>query len=192
MNDISTHFEENELAYLGITGKLENPLRDKIAFRLQKNFGDSHIVAREWNAGPKKGRADMAILDRDGNLKCLVEIKAYSAMIGIEKFGEKMLADVQKSKKVIGKEEVENVFIFFANRVHNLPESKVIQKEAIKYAPKIRSALNQNILDSDIISNWQKAIPKQIKIQKETIVNFYGGNQYGVDLNVLGFLYLVQ
>lgn len=44
ISSIADKYEPNELAFLALTSKIENPLRDKIAFALYKEFGNRKIV----------------------------------------------------------------------------------------------------------------------------------------------------
>ena len=63
-------FRENELAYLSLTGKIEIPLRDKLAFKLYERLPPNGLtVFREWQ------RIDLAVLDLRGPV-VLLEFKA--------------------------------------------------------------------------------------------------------------------
>ena len=63
-------FEPDELAYLAVTGKIELPFRDRLAWRLQRQPEHQDLViAREWR------RADLALL-LGAELCALIEAKA--------------------------------------------------------------------------------------------------------------------
>lgn len=71
-----TGFKPGELAYLTLTSKPELPIRDRLAFELQKMLDQKvYSVAREF---PHKGkRIDIAILER-GKAKSFIQIKVSS------------------------------------------------------------------------------------------------------------------
>jgi hypothetical protein len=56
MAGVSKAFDEDELAYLAITSKVEHPIRDRLAYRLHRALWPTAVVAREWF------RTDLAIL----------------------------------------------------------------------------------------------------------------------------------
>jgi len=77
-------FQSNELAYLALTGKIELPIRDKLAFNLHKNLsGEGYIVSREWIR--KRKRCDLAIT-KDGTAIALLELKAMYTFNGTQKY----------------------------------------------------------------------------------------------------------
>lgn len=53
---LSADFDADELAYLALTGTAGQPVRDRLAWRLQQELGEAHVVARGWR------RADIAVL----------------------------------------------------------------------------------------------------------------------------------
>jgi hypothetical protein len=65
-------FADNELAYLALTSKVENPIRDRVAWALQCHGGAELIVSREWK------RCDLAVLNASdtGTPLAVVEFKA--------------------------------------------------------------------------------------------------------------------
>lgn len=69
LRTIGEDFQENELAYLALTGKVENPFRDRLAFKLHRNLSPEVVVAKEWR------RVDIAILRSEVPL-ALIELKA--------------------------------------------------------------------------------------------------------------------
>jgi len=78
---ISTLKVDDELAYLSLTSKIEQPLRDKIAFIFYRKFKGNILVCREWKSSkPKKNqkRIDLALINKKNKkVKTLVEFKAY-------------------------------------------------------------------------------------------------------------------
>lgn len=58
LRSLGAAFPVNELAYLALTAKIEGPVRDKLAARLNQRLRGRCYVAREWPI-----RTDLAILD---------------------------------------------------------------------------------------------------------------------------------
>lgn len=70
-------FEEDELAFLALTSKIERPFLDRFAFAVHKALSSSGaLVAREFPV-PGAGRADVAIL-QSNQVSCIVEGKAMA------------------------------------------------------------------------------------------------------------------
>lgn len=105
--DVEKEFQENELAYLALTTKIELPFRDKWAFLLHNRPRPKLTVAREWK------RTDLAILDRN-EPAVLVELTAmytFDAVLypDIHGFFKKVQADQRKVKKLCSAKTVEAV-----------------------------------------------------------------------------------
>ena len=111
-------FQENELAYYSLTGKLENHFRDRLAFHLWRITDETCetelSVVREWK------RFDIAIFDQSLTRlpTCpilIVELKAmhtYGAFAGDE-YELKLNRDYQKAKKWLRSHDFERVPDFF-------------------------------------------------------------------------------
>jgi hypothetical protein len=56
LEEVGTDFQDGEIAFLALTGKPENPIRDRVGWRLQCELGPEILVSREWR------RRDLAIL----------------------------------------------------------------------------------------------------------------------------------
>jgi hypothetical protein len=101
LRSLSASFEEGELAYLASTRKVEDSVRDKIAWRLHRELdGQGVVVSREWPLGGGK-RADLALL-RDSAVWAIVEFKAlYAFDVHIEKnrgeYRERVRADLARA-----------------------------------------------------------------------------------------------
>jgi hypothetical protein len=63
----------DDLAYLILTGKMEETIRDLVALELRKLLSDDREVAREWKK-PHKPRCDLAILHEE-DPELIVEFK---------------------------------------------------------------------------------------------------------------------
>lgn len=140
IRSIDDNYQDNELAYLSLTSKIENSLRDKIAFELQKNLGKNKIVCREWTNNRKsKSKADIAILDISGKPECIIEFKAHSSISGIGDKSNSLIKDFDKNEKLYNQAEI--IFILFANFVNELPKNLVFN-QSIKYYDNISKAID--------------------------------------------------
>jgi hypothetical protein len=71
---------KDELAYLAATSKIENFIRDKLAYKIYKNHKNDVFVARDFPIKPldeKPRKIDIALLNRDSTEPSLfIELKA--------------------------------------------------------------------------------------------------------------------
>ena len=75
LDEVGQTFEENELAYLAATSKIEFPFRDRLAFLLHKRFeSEGYLVTREL--GAMSTRIDMAVPNHKGQPICMIQLKA--------------------------------------------------------------------------------------------------------------------
>jgi hypothetical protein len=97
LDEIGKAFEENELAYLAATSKIEFPFRDRLAFLLHKRYESKGcLVAREF----KNPRIDMAVLNPGGQPICLIQLKAvYSFNAACYKYNYKDRKGKQRKDK---------------------------------------------------------------------------------------------
>lgn len=72
LSGIGSSFQPHELAFLAATSKVELPIRDRLAWTLQRTLGEEFTVAREWR------RADLAVLADDGVVAQLEAKALYS------------------------------------------------------------------------------------------------------------------
>ncbi len=72
LSRVGSDFQPDELAFLAATSKVELPIRDRLAWALQRALGADFTVSREWR------RADLAVLENDGVVAQL-EAKALYA-----------------------------------------------------------------------------------------------------------------
>lgn len=107
-------FDENELAFLALQGKIELQLRDKIAWCLEKKSRGEYYVKREYGIAGRK-KCDLAILNKDMLPLCLVEFKAHSASIHEDKYYTYCYDDCQKMEEIAvsASSTPEMYYIFF-------------------------------------------------------------------------------
>ncbi len=88
-------FEDNELAYLALTGKVERQILDRLAWRL---YGEELIPAREWN------RRDLVLLQGSDVLAALEAKAFYSfdvlAVRSFDKYKRFIWADIEKDVRL--------------------------------------------------------------------------------------------
>lgn len=113
-------FEDDELAYLALTGKVERQILDRLAWRL---YGQELIPAREWN------RRDLVLLD--GN----------DALAVVEKYKGYIYSDIEKARGVPGSPK-----IFILTLVTNVLDPVPIElRKIVKYDYALRTATDHVI-----------------------------------------------
>ncbi len=115
LNDL--RFEEDELAYLALTSKIERPLRDRLAVRLHQKGSPKLIVAREWR------KVDLAILDTNATPLALVECKAcytFDAVIQPKIYTDLMLADERKARNAAAGSPADVFSLLLATHLHGI------------------------------------------------------------------------
>ena len=72
---IEKSFQNDELAFLALTTKVESQLRDKIAWLFNQDVGSECLIIREWT-GWNKARHDLVIVNRiNQKLELIIEFK---------------------------------------------------------------------------------------------------------------------
>jgi hypothetical protein len=98
LREVHCEFLENELAYLAATGKVESPIRNKLAFNLQRSYeAANYFVAREWS----NAKIDIAVVNYDDRPVCLIELKAmytFDAVANARRFVEDTIKDEIKAR----------------------------------------------------------------------------------------------
>lgn len=90
--EVGKSFRKNELAYLALTGAIENPIRDHLAWSLHTLFEPEGVIIREWN------RRDLVIFRRGSasHPDTIIELKS----MGILSTKYRQLRDdLQKAKR---------------------------------------------------------------------------------------------
>src|SRR5258708_132627 len=108
---LPSHADPDEFAYLVLTTKSEQPIRDRWGYLLHKRLGSTVVVAREWC------RADLAILC-DAKPRLLIELTAmYTFDAASEpanyliKYMKKMEADEAKARLLSRTAEIITVLL---------------------------------------------------------------------------------
>jgi hypothetical protein len=192
LTNVHQCFQPNELAYLAVTSKVENPLRDQIAFALHARFNDQYLVHREWK-DPNNKKADIAITDTDNKVQCLIECKAHSAPTYEKGYSQLALRDLQKMYNS-SDESTELYFLFFLNHVHSAQPILDRFQYAIKYWKLLNNALQKFDFTADmtehIAGHWSQHMKDiGLNAQKSRSFRIKGGAYYNMKVYVHAHLY---
>ena len=136
LGSITSLFRENDLAYLALTSKVENPSRDALAIKLHESLEpEGMIVAREWRS------RDIAVL-ASNSPEGLIECKAS---LSFDAFGKPypmaaVLADIDKARQA-AVPETEIFVLLFVTHPGVAVESYL--REVVKYSDGINRAIER-------------------------------------------------
>jgi hypothetical protein len=162
LRSLGASFEDGELAYLASTRKIEDSVRDKLAWRMHQELnGQGVVVSREWPLG-RGQRADLAVLCGSAPW-AVVEFKAlYAFDVHIKKthdeYRERVRADLARvAERAPGAEAYAIVITtHIAGNIGN-DLSRVV-----KYAPGLRRAIAKvgtaDAVRSQAITIWAEAL----------------------------------
>lgn len=172
---------EDEFAYLSMTGKIENNVRDKLAFSLYKEFKNEYYVLREFKGVGFTDRTDISILDKNNEIVCLIELKAR-AVPGIDKeFIDLLSKDYDKMKAKSEKSENISIVIF-----NNIKELGLDTKHLRYYKPK--NLKNLEILTNKIDEDNNR-IQKETKLKFSKKIHIESGNFYDTKIENIIYTY---
>lgn len=179
---IEHEFKSNELAYLALTSKIEQPLRDRWAFSLYRKISTVLVVSREWR------RTDLAILDSTGP-KALIELKAmytFDAALdkkGIGGYSQDMKNDELKAKK-LASDTTEIYTVLLATHPKSIVPVKY--ERIIKYRAGINKAIKVFNSSGIVKEVAIEAIEKKFK-GENIVANgcLKGGEAFGISTDVL-------
>ncbi len=189
---LHTDFSENELAYLAVTSKIENPLRDRIAFELHKRLGQQFLVHREW-AYAKRSKADLAVTDDKNRVKYLFEFKAHSLPTYEQGYSDKIRLDLQKLYAA-SNEETESYFIYFLNHVKAKDLLDHRFQHVVKYHKYLNQALQLHRLETDISDKvteyWHRHLEEVgMEKAKSALLKIEAGSYYDIPVSIFAFIY---
>ena len=193
LENVCQKFNKNELAYLAMTGKIENPLRDKIAFELHTNFNTQALVCREWKGPNENNRTDIAIIDKvTKEPKCLIELKAHSTPRYEKEYGKFMLNDLRKMRTKAD-ENTELYYIFFNNAIETEGIIDESFSSSIKYSHLINKAIskqNSSDIAQTIETAWSRYIAENtLSINKIEKVKINCGEYYNWTISIITYIY---
>jgi hypothetical protein len=179
---IGNCFEPDELSYLALTTKIENPLRDRWAFSLHKKLLGNLTVSREWH------RTDIAIL-KNGIPRALIELKAiYTFDAALDKQSasgsfKAMQADELKVTK-LDRDNSEIYTVLLATH----PKSPVPNGlyRVVKYHEGINKAFKQFGSELEVLREARESIEKGFS-SKQVVASgsISGGQSFGISTDVM-------
>jgi hypothetical protein len=194
ISTISSKFQDNELAYLALTSKVELPLRDRIAFELHKKYGDKYLICREWKSKEIKSsdRVDLAIVEKETEkVLCLIEFKAKSVVRMEKEFTRHLAEDLIKIRDLAKDDNVELYYIYFNNVIDSKNEFEAKYVNSVKYI----SYLNKNIKNETgtvkvCKDNWKKHLSEaKLSEDKSEHITINTGVYYGRAVTIEVFIY---
>lgn len=194
ISNISSKFQDNELAYLALTSKIELPLRDRIAFELHKKYSDTHLICREWKSKENKSsnRIDIAIVDKR-NLKplCLIELKAQSVVRYEKEYTTHLINDLIKIRNLSKDDNVELYYIYFNNSINCENEFEEKFHNSIKYISSINNSIKgKNCFADNCISIWDKHLSNaNLRKDKSMHLSIDAGKYYNRNISIETFIF---
>jgi hypothetical protein len=132
-------FEPDELAYLALTRKPEEPIRDRLAWILHKTLPYC-VVSREW------ARRDLVILNAAGSVPLAVfEAKAFYTANAVTRNGNlamwetEILKDLDKARA-----DAQGAPVFELVFVTHPKSTPANMPKVVKYLSTVRAALKRN------------------------------------------------
>lgn len=179
---LGDQFQENELAYLALTTKIELPLRDRWAFSLYRELNGDYNVSREWK------RTDLAIL-KGSMPQVLIELKAmysFDAALdtdGIGGFTDAMTLDANKAKYLAADDtEIYTVLLATHPGSSLSPEMNGI----IKYVPGINKAIEKYGSADKVRDATCEVVNKDLSTRNIVAFgNLRGGMAFDTEVSIL-------
>ena len=186
LTSVDREFRPNELAYLALTTKIENPIRDRWAFMLHQNANASRLtVAREWR------RTDIAVLEGEVP-KALIELKAmytFDAALDQDNIGgfcDAMEKDQEKARS-LSPSESDIYTVLLATHPHSAVPK--VHERVVKYRQGINSALKRYGGSDAVASAAVQAVNR--RLAKKNIIasgSFDGGRAFEINTQVFYWL----
>lgn len=180
-------FDENELAYFALTSKVEQPIRDKLAFHLFNKLKLNQTILREWK------RVDIAALSDNGEAEALIELTATQTCdLALKpelayKLLEKVASEEAKLKKFCSN-TTKCFTVLLATHIHNsIPDCYT---KFVKYHDSIARAFDKIYYPEKMKSMAQNAIAKAF-IKRELLSNgeIFAGNVLETNVSILYWVY---
>ena len=160
MKRLGDEFKESELAYLALTSKVENPIRDRLAYCLHRQFKEEKNIriAREWTEHKQISRVDIAVLD--GSIpRLLLEVKAMYNSYNLFKqdlggFPNQVERDIGKLKRYQPKDKPEKIaMLLVPNHTNECPK---YLKGTVKYNLWNHQPREEDELRNAVASNFSR------------------------------------
>lgn len=156
IDELKTWISSDELALIALNAGYENTFRDRLLFPLQKSFPEFFVRSEYYT---NKNRADIAILDAQKTIQCIIELKhnytfQLDLITGTKKKDWKNQNFQNRSKTRIEKEflrwESSNIPLFCINLVTHFDFVDKKYKDYLKYktiAQKNNASVYRNYSD---------------------------------------------
>lgn len=186
LEQLQTYFNNNELAYFALTSKVEQPIRDKLAFVLHQKIGDLYTL-REWN------RVDIAILNETQEANTLIELTAsHSFELAVKPDqAYEILEKVKKEEAKLQKycSALTNCYtVLLMTHIENrVPE---VKRGYVKYSKLIERAFSEIYYPEKIKALAKRAVQDSFK-QREFICfgEIPAGIAFDTEVSVLYWIY---
>lgn len=190
LSSLEDEFRCDELGYLALTTKVEQPLRDRWTFSLHKTLApQGYCTAREWNAGDRS-RIDLAIL-KDQVPTVLVELKAICTFDAVGDqhrhmhFISKLSADIERASQMGHGAHVYGVLL----AAHFDKEIAGEHYGVVKYADDINRAIRRHAGAHHVRARAKDAVEHALAgLHKTSSGELCGGQAFGVGVSVLWWL----
>ncbi len=196
IKDLSSKFQNDELAFLALTSKIEFQLRDKIAFELQKELTDEYLVCREWKPKGSNQRIDLAVLNKVTNkMECLIEFKAQSVIKYSKEFSDHFKKDVAKMRSFSKHNPCEIFYIHFNNWLKSSNPLNNNLKESVKYFNDLQQLIYSKKNPSELAKeSWIKMLENNTISQQEidehlTPIYIQAGKFQDIPVDIITFMY---
>jgi len=180
---------KDEFAFHAMTSKIENPLRDIIAYKLHNLREDDVYVCKEWKSGTRD-RSDIAVIDRNTQAPlCIIELKARTIpKIKDKELTDSIRKDIEKMKNKNGVNENTELFIIMIYTSLKLSQETMGH---VKYSKYINNIFKQKRdYDELIKAAWLNVCNiHQFKDDEFKCFKIDVGNYYGTKVNLNLFLY---
>jgi len=135
LDGFSAIVDPNTFACIGFLTKIESLFRDMFSIYLNRKYEKSNIISIEYTDENIK-RADMVILDLNGNPLTIIEFKAgYAFDLMFPKienwFKISVQDDLSKHRSV--EKNVDKYSVWLAMNPYGIPKNKAIYKNVIAY-----------------------------------------------------------
>ena len=153
LQQFTSAFEKDELAYLALTSKPEFVVRDHIAWKLHQQLPDPRTSAREWRPSGRSEswRADLAVLDigeEETRPELLLEVKSCYSFDAIksekarERFPIKAVSDDIDKSFAYAEEDTAVLALLIVVHPRSSIDTRMLP--AIKYGSHINSCLRKS------------------------------------------------
>lgn len=173
VKNIQDSFNTSELAYLLLTSKNENHIRDRIAYKLHSKYYPKKLIGREWK------RVDLAVFKKKMMEfpEALIEIKLSSTFYlvgkrnGTPRSMNDLKKDIEKAYLLAGEDTSVFGILFLAHARGKI--DNIHYKKIIKQYSRINSQLKKH-------KSYDEVLNKSVNIVRTYYENFGYNVNYGI------------